>query len=233
MTIETKMAFAATLEAKADDSGLFTGYASTFGNMDRGYDTIMQGAFAKSLMAGRKPKMLWQHEWDQPIGLYKSCMEDEKGLLVEGEINLKTQKGKEAYELLKQGALDAMSIGFRVKDSDITEGGVRMIKEAELWEISLVTFPMNEQALVTGVKSINELTIREVEHEIKKHFNLSAKQAKIVVSHGFKAVMNDPLRDAGDDADQRDADEAKEIINQLSSSLKGFLNGINGIKENR
>lgn len=137
-----------------EEKGIFTGYASTFGNTDLVNDIIEKGAFMESLQKN-KIKLLWQHEWDKPIGIVKA-MEDEKGLYVEASLNLDTQLGKEAYSLLKQGALDSMSIGFRVKKDEIKEN-IRVIKQVDLHEVSIVTFPANPSATVNTVKSVSDI----------------------------------------------------------------------------
>lgn len=143
-------------EVKADEPNFayFEGYASTFGNIDRTEDVVMPGAFAKTIKAhnGTMP-MLWQHRWDEVIGKFVSMREDARGLFVEGRINLGTERGKEAYALLKATDLNTMSIGYQTLDYEFDKQvGVRFLKELELYEISLVTIPANEQAVVTGVK---------------------------------------------------------------------------------
>lgn len=145
-------------EVTAD--GMFVGYASMFNNVDLDRDIIAPGAFSKSLAkrAPKKIKMLWQHDPRQPIGVWEELSEDSRGLKVRGRllVNQGVPKADEAYALLKAGAIDSMSVGFI-----IPPGGweyddkkqVRVIKEADLWEASLVTFPANPKARVTRVKS--------------------------------------------------------------------------------
>ena len=138
-----------------DDARTVEGWASTFGNKDQGDDVIAPGAFADSIQA-RKPKMLWQHDSRQVIGVWDSATETEQGLYVKGRI-LDTALGDDAYKLAKAGAIDSMSIGYAVKDAayDRTTG-VRTLKKVDLWEVSLVTFPMNERAQITTVKAALE-----------------------------------------------------------------------------
>lgn len=145
-------------EVSAD--GTFSGYGSMFNNVDLDRDVIAPGAFTKTLgkKGPQKIKLLWQHDPAQPIGIWEQMQEDAKGLKVTGRllINQGVPKADEAYALLKAGALDAMSIGF-----SIPTGGweyddakrVRVIKEADLWEISLVTFPANPKARISSVKA--------------------------------------------------------------------------------
>jgi uncharacterized protein len=141
-------------EVKTDDAArTVEGWASTFGNKDAGDDIILPGAFAASLTQ-RKPKMLWQHNTDQVIGVWDTAQETEKGLYVKGRI-LPTALGNDAYELAKAGAIDSMSIGYSTIDASMDyESGVRTLKTLDLWEVSLVTFPMNDKATITSVKAI-------------------------------------------------------------------------------
>lgn len=137
-----------------NEKGVFTGYASIFGNIDENDDVVERGAFKRTLdHGGGQVPVLWQHDIREPIGVGLEMMEDERGLWVKSAINLDTQRGKEAYSLLKQGALKGLSIGYTViKDS--IEKGVRYIKEIRLWEISIVTFPANPEALISDVKTV-------------------------------------------------------------------------------
>lgn len=151
------MARPLAIKALAAD-GLFSGYASVFGAVDHQNEIVASGTFAKTLAhwraQGRMPAMLWMHDPTQPIGLWLSLHEDKNGLAVQGRLALRTQKGLEAYELLKMGALTGLSIGYRVVESRIdTSRKARVLTELDLFEISLVTFPANEGARVSDVKS--------------------------------------------------------------------------------
>lgn len=137
----------------------FEGYASTFGNVDRGDDVIEMGAFTKSLKEFM-PKLLWQHKMTEPLGVFTEIMETNEGLYVKG----KMPKGDDLVRgrvmpQMKVGSIDSMSIGFSIPDngSEIKRNGdmtYRSIKEVNLFEISLVTIPMNGMAVVTGFKSV-------------------------------------------------------------------------------
>lgn len=142
------------LDVKAiGDEGLFEGYAAVFGNVDLGGDVIEPGAFKKTLSENPRIPILWQHDPKEPIGVTLEAREDAKGLLVKGQLNLETTKGREAYALLKQGALRGLSIGYDAV-KEVWEGSIRRLKEIRLWEWSLVTFPMNPAAQVVAVKSV-------------------------------------------------------------------------------
>lgn len=166
-----------------EEYGEFEGYASVFNNVDLGNDVIKQGAFRKSLKARGHlgVKLLYQHKSDMPIGVFDEIKEDEHGLYVKGRLALKSTAGRDAYELLKMGALDGMSIGFRPNPKEITydkRSKKRMIGEVDLMEISLVTFPMNPKATVLSVKA-NVVSIREWENGLRDAFNLSRSEAKV------------------------------------------------------
>ena len=131
--------------------GTFEGYASVFGNIDEQGDIVDKGAFAKTIQENGKVPLIWQHKPQEPIGVALSLIEDSRGLKMQGQLNLDVMRGKEAYSLLKQGAIRGLSIGYDVVKKT-ADNGVRRLKEVRLWEISLVTFPANTQAVVVSVK---------------------------------------------------------------------------------
>lgn len=209
--------FSLTLKREPDQDGIFEGYASVFGVVDQGMDVVERGAFAKSL-GKRKVKMLWQHEMDKPIGVWEDIYEDERGLFVRGRILKEVEKGREAMALLKAGAIDSMSIGYRtIEAAPEGDGRVRKLLEVDLFEISLVTFPMLPDAKVTNVKSIT--TERDFERFLRDA-GYSRKEATAITLHGFKALLK-----------QRDADEDEAVTEGLSllmeklTKFKGVLNG--------
>lgn len=167
--------FAFSVKATGD-GGEVEGYGSVFKNVDSYGDIILPGAFGDSLAAhkaaGTMPAMLWQHRSDEPIGVWTEMAEDERGLVVRGRLALDTTRGKEAHSLLKMGALNGLSIGFMTKNSTYDRpNDLRTITEIDLWEVSLVTFPANGAARVTGVKSDDFAacqTIRDVERVMTK-----------------------------------------------------------------
>lgn len=189
------------------DFGEFEGYGSVFGNKDLGNDVVEQGAFTQSLKM-KKPqdvKLLYQHKSDMPIGVFDSIKEDEHGLKVKGRLALKTQAGAEAYELMKMGALKGLSIGFRVNPEKVSydrRTNKRIIKEVDLMEVSLVTFPMNPKALIRSVKG-EDITIREWENGLRDAFNLSRSEAKVAAGAVHKSFS------------QRDADTMAEILDEV------------------
>lgn len=145
-----------SLEIKSlTEEGRFAGYASLFGNVDNQKDVMERGAFARTLHEkGTAIKLLWQHRMDEPIGQIDRLFEDDKGLYVEGRLLLSLQRGREAYDLVKSGALEGLSIGYRpVKYRIDPQTGIRHLQQVDLYEISLVTFPANAAAGITVVKS--------------------------------------------------------------------------------
>ena len=157
----------ANLELRGlNGDGSFSGYASVFGEVDLGKDSIEHGAFRKSL-ADRGPggvRMLFQHDPSEPIGAWKTIREDGKGLYVEGVLADGVARAREVHQLLKNAALDGLSIGFRtVRARTDAKSGVRRILEADLWEISVVTFPMLPSARVQNVKNARFFRDKETE----------------------------------------------------------------------
>lgn len=149
---ELKRLDAAVTDFAAD--GTFTGHAAIFGVEDLAHDVIERGAFKGSLdrrgISG--VKMLWHHDPAEPIGRWLDIREDARGLFVRGRLSTAVGRGREALALMRDGVLDGLSIGFRtVKGLRDRRSGIRRLKEVDLWEISLVTFPMQPGARVTGV----------------------------------------------------------------------------------
>lgn len=201
MTLHIKSA-AFSLKREPDEDGVFEGYASVFDVVDLGMDTVSKGAFAKSLTV-RKPKMLWQHSMADPIGVWDEVREDDRGLYVKGRLLKEVQKGKEAMALLKAGAIDGMSIGYRTIEAVPEAGGrVRKLMEVELHEISIVTNPMLPIAKVSSIKSEDgDFDIRMLERALRDVCGLSQSEAKALLADGFKGLK--ATRDV--DADEAEA----------------------------
>ncbi len=146
---------------KVTDGVAIEGYASFFGETDRGGDIVTKGAYAKGLRAlqarGGQAKMLWQHDPAQPIGVWDEVREDARGLYVKGRILTEIDKGREAARLIEAGAIDGLSIGYRTLRAVKNDKGQRLLQELELWEVSLVTFPMLPSARVEAKGDASEL----------------------------------------------------------------------------
>ncbi len=139
------------------DSGFIKGLAATYGGQpDAEGDVIAPGAMTSSLnnikASGKRLKMLLQHDPGQAIGLWVSLKETRDGLQVEGKLSLDADDARNAYAKLKDGTLDALSIGYRTLSAEPRPGGGRTLTEIEIVEISVVTFPANAGAVVTDVK---------------------------------------------------------------------------------
>lgn len=147
--LETK--FAHTGDPLCLSEGIvIEGYASLFGRRDQGGDVVEPGAYRGSLSAGRQIKMLWQHDPAQPIGVWDEVHEDARGLYVKGRLLEDVARGREAAALVAAGAIDGLSIGYRTIKAAKDDRGGRLLTELELWEISLVTFPMLPAARVAA-----------------------------------------------------------------------------------
>jgi len=188
------------MKSVADD-GLFEGYASLFGRQDLGRDIVMPGAFRDTL-AARGPagvRMLFQHNPSEPIGTWDSLTEDAKGLLARGRIMPSVTRAREVLSLMRAGAVDGLSIGFRtVKAHRDRARGVRRIEKVDLWEISIVTFPLLPEARIATVKARpfaeRRPSEREFERWLTQDAGLTRTEARAVLRSGFKGLA--ALRDA-------------------------------------
>lgn len=145
---------AAAALAPVSEAGVFEGYASLFDIVDTANDQVMRGAFAQSLQkrGARGVKMLWQHQSSEPIGTWLSIEEDARGLKVRGRLNLAVARAREVLALMREGAVDGLSIGFRTERASLDrKSGVRKLHRLDLWEISIVTFPALPQARISAV----------------------------------------------------------------------------------
>lgn len=163
--LETKFArFGAGLTL--EDGNVIQGYASLFGAADQGGDVVQAGAYARSLTvlqgSGRRVKMLWQHDPTQPIGIWEEVREDAKGLWVKGRLLQDVARGREAAVLIGAGAIDGLSIGYRTVRAKKDNRGQRLLEELELWEVSLVTFPMLPSARVAAKEDDGWHAMREL-----------------------------------------------------------------------
>jgi HK97 family phage prohead protease len=197
-------AYALEIRATSDD-GVVEGYGSVFGVRDNYDDVIAPGAFKTSLAMhskrGSMPAMLWQHNQAEPIGVWTEMVEDERGLRVKGRLAMDTVRGREAFSLMKMGALNGLSIGFVSKNWMYDrETDVRTLTEIDLWELSVVTFPANEAARVTGVKSTDEIAVPKDAERILRDAGFSKVDATAFVSRCMKLGEN-----------RRDADNAQQI----------------------
>jgi uncharacterized protein len=150
--LETKFARFDADALKVTDDHEIAGYASLFGECDQGGDIVEKGAYGASLKRlagnGRRVRMLWQHDPREPIGIWDEVREDDRGLFVKGRLLLDVARAREAAALIAAGAIDGLSIGYRTLRATKDGQGRRLLSEVELWEVSLVTFPMLPKARV-------------------------------------------------------------------------------------
>ena len=150
--LETK--YASGGQPVLTDQATIEGYASLFGVPDQGGDVVLAGAYAAGLkrlaQKGGKVRMLWQHDATQPIGVWEEIREDRKGLWVKGRLLVEVERAREAAALVAAGAIDGLSIGYRTISAERDQNGRRALSEVELWEVSLVTFPMLPEAKLAG-----------------------------------------------------------------------------------
>lgn len=185
------------VEFKAEGKkGYFEGMGSVFGNVDHEGDVIMPGAFEQIRKTkDGKLRIALYHNLQQLAG--KADVEQTaEGLYVKGQLNMNLSYTPDAYECMKDGTLDAMSVGFNILpggvswSEDETDREVRLITKAELWEVSIVPFGMNPEALIDNVKSGAIHTVREFERHLKS-IGFSAREATAIASRGFKALDGD------------------------------------------
>lgn len=218
MKIEKEIkSFPFEVKATTEENNIFTfeGYASTFNNVDHGDDIVIRGAFSNSLTKNSQVPILWQHQMSEVIGVSVQLYEDDKGLFIKGNLPKDdTLVSGRIIPQMKVGSIKEMSIGFFTKNYDRAKDGIRLLKEIDLFEVSLVTKAMNSQALVTGFKSFE--TLRDIEQTLKDN-GFSNTEAKTLIS---KIKEFSSQRDASED-NQRDADATKQ---KIITDLNNFIN---------
>lgn len=225
LKLREKKFVSASLE-KIHLDGTFTGYASVFDEVDLGDDSIAPAAFSKSLIkrSASDIRMLFQHNPDEPIGVWEEITQTKFGLKVRGRITQTVTRGAEVLELMRAGAIDGLSIGFKtVRAKQDKKNNVRRILEADLWEISIVTFPMQETARIESVKSKNENiskskpTIREFERWLVREAGLSRADAKTVITKGYSHLAS--RREA--------AGNSNDLAVRIRASAGNLLSSVN------
>lgn len=204
---------------EVETDGTFAGYASLFGKVDLGKDVVERGAFANSLKVRGAGgiRMLFQHDPNEPIGTWTEIREDARGLFVRGRLATNVGRAREVLSLMRGGALDGLSIGFRaVKARRDQASGVRRILEADLWEISIVTFPMLPGARIEMVKGqARKLpTVREFETWLTRDAGLSRGDARTVIATGFAGLV-------------RKRDAARQTPHGLAEQIRAATRMIN------
>ncbi|SNY92796.1 hypothetical protein SAMN04515647_3063 [Cohaesibacter sp. ES.047] len=196
--LREKKAVPAELSSIGED-GLFEGYACLFGKEDLGRDIIRKGAFAKSLerRGAKGVKLLYQHDPAQPVGQWLAIREDATGLFVRGQLALDVAKAREVHSMMKAGILDGLSIGFRtIRGRTDKKAGVRHLSELDLWEISIVTFPMQPDARISSIKTDDRaahhaaftFSKRELERKLMQDAGLTRSQARGLLAEGYAGL---------------------------------------------
>jgi uncharacterized protein len=234
-------ALPAVMDIKSlEDSGDLSGYASVFNLVDSHSDVTVPGCFSQSLAdhrrKGTRPKLFWSHDMYSPIGSWTELHEDGKGLYVKGRLNMNIQKGREAYELLKAGDIDGLSIGYFPEDwaPDEKRPHINRLKKVKLVEVSVVAIGSNSAALVDNVKSVlfddddflalreklavGELpSVRELERGLKLAFSLTNAQAERAARVIAKSGQGEP----GTSPELQSALSAG-ALDELRAVLSGF-----------
>ena len=224
-TIECKVA-----EFKFGEAGTFSGYASIFGNVDSGGDIVERGAFQQmDLTRDGQVRVLYQHDPRLPIGKAK-VKQDDTGLHFDAQLIMGISKARDAHEAMKAGILDGMSIGYDVLDngSEVTNAGIRKLKALKLYEISPVTFGMNELARIDSVKQFRKgMTIREFE-ELLRDAGFSANAAKSIAAIGFKEGSQS--RDASEDVKaMAERIRAMDLTGAQKTTVHGIIEKLRNI----
>lgn len=206
------------------DDGTFGGYCSVFDIKDSYGDVVRKGAFTETIKAwadkGKMPPILWQHNRSEVIGVWTKLTEDERGLYGEGRLLVKdVARAREAMALMKAGAIDGLSIGYRLQKWTYNEDdNVLELLAIDLKEVSVVTFPANEDSTIDSIKSILEKgkmpTLPEFEKFLRDAGGFSKSQATAIAGHGLRSVI-------------QGEPEAKKSANTDMSDVLTILQNIN------
>jgi uncharacterized protein len=218
------------LEIKSLKEREFEGHGSVFGNVDLGGDIVLPGAFKRTLAqhkkAGTLPQMFWMHDPALVPGKWNAMDEDNRGLAVAGEL-AETQLGRDMRTLANMKAVRGLSIGYQIKDADYDDDGNRLLKEVDLWEVSLVSLAMNPLARIEASKSRLSRdgeyvpTEREFERCLRDS-GYSRKVALMLVAKVFdgvdpRGILDGHLRDSGASEEEM----AKEALLSVASKVYG------------
>ena len=229
-----RKAFKFDLKETNDEAGTFVGYASVFGNVDQGGDVVVKGAFKRTLEAHQsRIKMLWNHDYKSPpIGI-STVKEDEHGLLNNGKLFYKDmERARDVYTGIKNGAIDAMSFMYDVIQSEpgMKDGmRVRFLKELKLFETSPVNFPMNESAVITGVKEEDVPALLERLAKFEKYMEdydpagmkefLSGLDTSVKALHQKIEGLGKATPENGEPANEKDVNMVKDLVADISARV--------------
>jgi HK97 family phage prohead protease len=196
-----------------DDAGKFTGMAATYNNVDLGNDRILPGAFTRTLSAGKQFPVLWQHDPANPIGTCQ-ITDSRDGLQLAGALELSDPTAKKAYTFMKAQVVRGLSIGYDTVQSTY-DGDVRNLTELKLWEVSVVTFPMNEMATVTGIKAMSDDARGEHLKAINTHRKAIDRHQRGIREHlkaMFDGCDDDTVDDLALESDEGDSEEMSKAF---------------------
>ncbi|HCU1844275.1 HK97 family phage prohead protease [Acinetobacter baumannii] len=210
-------------EQTVQEDGFFSGYLAVFNNIDSHGDVIRKGAFLKTIeewnSKGKYPAIFWNHDPDEPIGVFTLMREDEKGLYVEGCLLISDiVRAKSTYALMKVKAIDGMSIGYiTIQATHDPQTMIRELLELELVEGSIVAFPSNPETLISSVKSKlqdGELPSLPEFEKFLRESGFSKTQATVIASKGLRHLLSES---------EGENEKAKSISNALNI-LRGISN---------
>lgn len=207
------------IKASDEKKGTFKGYGAVYNNLDLGRDIIVPGAFKKiKKTRSGHVRLALDHNLSRLVGK-GTVTSDDKGLWLEGELDMELSYVPDVYRQIKSGLLDGLSVGFNILKDGVEwaeDYSQRTIKKAELWEISIVPFGMNPKAKIKQVKAAT--TIRDFESFLREEGGYSKKEAEALASHGFKAFRREP-----DNADRGDPGTASsERLAALKSDISTY-----------
>lgn len=211
---------------EVNETGSFEGLASVYGNVDLGADIVEPGAFKEfAFTKDRKIRIFDGHNTRLPVGKGE-VMDSHLGLVIRGQLNLKVSRARDVHELMKDGIIDGLSVGFDIlpDGQSVREDGVRLIKAAKLWEVSVTPFPMNPLTLVSSVKEkVRQITTQREFEDAMRELGFSRTKAA-ALSKSFKQ-----LQDQGEpDVQDEDGDGLKP-----SEDFMAFLKQIKPIEETK
>lgn len=202
--------------------GTFTGLGAVYNNVDLGNDKILPGAFTRTLAGSKQFPLLWQHNPSDPIGTAK-VTDTSQGLMVEGQLLLSDPTAAKAYTFMKAGVIKGLSIGYDTIQASY-DGDIRNLTELKLWEISCVTFPMNEAALISNVKSITDADRAKHMKSIGEHCKAIGRHQRGIREH-LKAMF-DGVDDDSDDLDDPALLENNEGDGEDEMNILGALQAL-------
>jgi len=221
------------VNATDDSLGRFSGIASTYGNKDQVGDVMIRGCFDRSISEkGKHFPLLWSHSMDDVIGSF-DVASTEDALRIEGKFNMGVQRGKEGYALLKAGDITGLSIGFTIKDCDWDADGNRLIKEADLWEVSLVAFPCNLEAYAEAksMKALNGKSLKDLDEEDREALKDLIREALAEIEDETEEPEDDPEQtEKGESEDETekksdedtDEDDELKMVQAINAELKSL-----------